>query len=101
MLSPELNSLTFEEIVKTPGVLLSIYGIAVLWITVIRAKYSFINHTDNEDLECLSVKIDLHSRVVDVFLNRDIEMGEEMLSVYNLDKHIDILGGFERNIYSH
>lgn len=56
-----------------------------------RTKYSFINHSKYSNIE---------SKVVDeklyVYALFDIKKGEEILDTYNLEKHLDLLGGFKQ-----
>lgn len=57
-----------------------------------RTKYSFINHHETPNIYSA-----LHGSELHVYALRDILKGEELVDAYNLDKHIDVLGGFEPN----
>jgi len=59
-----------------------------------RTSYSFINHTYEKEKECLRFVVSENPHTVSVFSSRDISKGDEIVSVYNLDTHIDILKGF-------
>lgn len=62
----------------------------LMMITPFRTSYSFINHS--VEIENL-IEVYEYGRVK-VYASDDIYNGAEILSKYNLTKHIDILGGF-------
>jgi len=55
-----------------------------------RTSYSFINHSDT--VEMLSIK--QNGDTIEVFAHIDIPKNSEITSVYDLKRHIDVLGGF-------
>jgi hypothetical protein len=57
-----------------------------------RTCYGYINHGDDP---CVSEVFDFATNELLVFASRNIRQGEELLDKYNLDKHIDLLGGFK------
>lgn len=57
-----------------------------------RTKYSYINHSINPNIYSA-----LKDRKLYVYASKDIEKGEEIVDVYNLKSHIDILGGFKKS----
>ena len=59
-----------------------------------RTSYSFINHSDNEEM----LEYKKHTDTIDVYAKEDILKNSEIVSIYNLDKHIDVLGGFQKKI---
>jgi SET domain-containing protein len=61
-------------------------------LTPFRTSYSFINHSG--EVEHLVEKYE--DRIIKVYAKINIKKNEEILSKYNLDKHIDILGGFNK-----
>ena len=56
-----------------------------------RTSYSFINHSDT--VEMLEYKKFEDS--IEVYAKEDILENTEIVSIYDLEKHIDILGGFK------
>lgn len=55
-----------------------------------RTKYSFINHSDKPNV--FSV---LKDRKLYVYTSTNINPEDELVDTYNLNKHIDVLGGFK------
>jgi len=56
-----------------------------------RTKYSMINHSSISNISSELINEELH-----VFASEDILKGTEITDTYNLDKHIDVLGGFNK-----
>lgn len=54
-----------------------------------RTKYSYINHD-----EYTNIKSEVKNKQLYVYANEDIEEGIEIVDIYNLRNHIDVLGGF-------
>ena len=55
-----------------------------------RTSYSFINHSQEKEMLSFAIK----NETVEVYAATDIKKGEEIVSVYDLERHIDVLGGF-------
>ena len=55
-----------------------------------RTKYSYINHA-----EYTNIKSHVENNELYVYANEDIKEGVEIVDIYNLRKHIDVLGGFK------
>jgi SET domain-containing protein len=56
-----------------------------------RTHYSFINHSNTEEM--IYIK-EIYEYAFSVYAAIDIPNNKEITSIYNLEKHIDILGGF-------